>query len=403
MDIIHKKISNASISFFSRNNVYYSPFFHTILNNFNFIEDENAKTAGISIDKGRFTFYYSSSFFDELTQEEVFGVIVHEIYHLVSLTFSRMLGRKLKLWNIATDVINNYDIQNSNFGGKIKIPDIAIFLEAFTNNPKQKELLLKEKNKEFVDYVINNPYGGKLLAEDFYDYLLKISENLTENLSTLDNHDGLKDLDNVSEEKLKQVLEDAKALGFGNVSGNMIEKIKELTKPKLRWKQELKNLTNRLILSHNPLFQEPSWGKINRRGIALPGKKYISTPLQIWVDSSGSLWKEENFKVFFTEIDNLTKSIEEVFIGIADTEVKYFNKYKTGDWRSLKISGGGGTEFTCVFDFIEEKKMTRIPVLFITDGEFNHNIDYKNCNITWVLFNSNLDKMPTGRIIKMEL
>jgi len=403
MNEIHKKIADVSISFFSRNNVYYSPFFYTILNNFNFIERDDVETAGVSVSKGNLTFYYNKSFFDKLPQEEVFGVIIHEIYHIITLTFTRMNGRILRPWNISTDVINNYDIGKSNFGGQVKIPELAVFLEAFTNNPRQRSLLSKEKDKSFVEYVISNPYSGKIIAEDFYEYLLKMGEDLTDNLKTIDDHSGLNDLDKVSEERIKNIIEDAKALGFGNASGELVEKIKELTKPKLRWKQELKNLTNKLALSHNPLFQEPSWSKVNRRGVALPGKKYTSTPLQIWVDSSGSLWNSENFKTFFTEIDNLTKGIDEVYIGIADINVKYFSKYKNGDWRKIKIKGGGGTDFACVFDFIEEKKMTKLPILFITDGEFEHNIDYKNCNITWALFNSRLEKMPIGKTIKMEI
>ena len=205
MNEIHKKIADVSISFFSRNNVYYSPFFYTILNNFNFIEREDVETAGISVSKGSLTLYYNKSFFDKLPQEEVFGVIIHEIYHLITLTFTRMNGRILKPWNIATDIINNYDIEKSNFGGKVKIPDIAIFLKAFTNNPRQKELLSKEKNKEFVEYVINNPYSGKIIAEDFYDYILKINKNLTDELKTMDDHSGLSDLDKISEERIKNI------------------------------------------------------------------------------------------------------------------------------------------------------------------------------------------------------
>lgn len=54
-----------------------------------------------------------------LKPEEVFGVLAHEVMHVLTLTLYRLRGRDMKLWNIATDYIMNRDLDKDGF----KLPE----------------------------------------------------------------------------------------------------------------------------------------------------------------------------------------------------------------------------------------------------------------------------------------
>lgn len=47
---------------------------------------------------------------NQLSEQEVMGVLAHEAFHIMNFTFFRQMGRHHKLWNVATDFIMNRDI-----------------------------------------------------------------------------------------------------------------------------------------------------------------------------------------------------------------------------------------------------------------------------------------------------
>jgi predicted metal-dependent peptidase len=51
---------------------------------------------------------------DELSPAEVTGVLAHEVMHIATETFFRQRGRRMDLWNIATDYMMNRDILEMN-------------------------------------------------------------------------------------------------------------------------------------------------------------------------------------------------------------------------------------------------------------------------------------------------
>lgn len=59
--------------------------------------------------------YINPMFSATMTPAENLGVLVHEVMHIATLTFHRQRGRDMKLWNMCTDYLMNYDIIKAGF------------------------------------------------------------------------------------------------------------------------------------------------------------------------------------------------------------------------------------------------------------------------------------------------
>lgn len=104
--IPHKKVRDA-VNNIIQNHAFYA----TILMQQNIIEDNSAKNPTFYVDGKNLA--YNSKFADSLTFDEVKGVLVHEVMHLVLLHHARMGKRDGRTYNIAADhVINNQLIKD---------------------------------------------------------------------------------------------------------------------------------------------------------------------------------------------------------------------------------------------------------------------------------------------------
>ena len=97
-----QRITQAKIEAYSR-----YPFWSKIIAAMNVTFTKEIPT--MAVDKAG-NLYVNTKFVDTLSDAEVFGVLVHEAFHIATLTFFRLEGRHMKLWNWATDYVMNRDI-----------------------------------------------------------------------------------------------------------------------------------------------------------------------------------------------------------------------------------------------------------------------------------------------------
>jgi len=106
---------------------------------------------------------------EDLTEEEVTGVLAHEVFHIVNLTFLRREHRDHELWNIATDYIMNKELLKDKF----HLPKLGC--------------LPYEKNGRWLIYELKGKKDIKDLditefdEEDLYQVLEKIAEDKDQN------------------------------------------------------------------------------------------------------------------------------------------------------------------------------------------------------------------------------
>jgi len=243
-----------------------------------------------------------------------------------------------------------------------------------------------------------------------------------------DSMDGHLDSEEESMEQevvVKKLFEKAKEMQkvlnkrAGNVPGGFMKAIDELYKPKVNWRKELNKHLN-IYFSNNssaverkPSFITYPWNPKSRYGILCKHTIEQISNLQKYVilaiDTSGSIfYDEDEVKIFFTEIEALSKWLDfskegKVLTLQWDTQVaEGLKEYKKGDWKRYNLKGGGGTDPLCVFSYLTDiykEKNNRyvvrenginfiIPdkkklpfVIFLTDGYFFNNVTKDNLGV----------------------
>ncbi|KKK59127.1 hypothetical protein LCGC14_3037510, partial [marine sediment metagenome] len=99
--------------------------------------------------------YYVKEFIDKLSDDELIGLITHEINHLVFLTQLRQGNRDPTGWNIASDLTINTILKNNNF----KLPEGGVIPNS-NNELNIGSKIIKDCNKK--------------IAEEIYDELPKV-------------------------------------------------------------------------------------------------------------------------------------------------------------------------------------------------------------------------------------
>jgi predicted metal-dependent peptidase len=337
------------------------PFFNEFILRMSFKESKKVLTIGIAptADKRSLSLVYNNEFMQKLTEEEFEGVMLHEILHIIALTYPRGENKNFYIWNNATDYANNYEIQRTTIQGRqMRLPERVLLIEN-----------LVDKN--------NNKYSGKIVAEEIYEFLKNnTSKEITLQLEqNFDNHDNLREIetDPILQEIVKSILDNAKTRSYGNVSGNIVDYIENLTKPKIRFIRDLLYFINNCKYTGS-YFKTSSYSKLNRRNIDyLPGKSSNSFQINIGVDTSGSIGQKE-IKQFFTEIDNLAPNFDINLIQF-DCKVQSISKYKKGAWKSIKVTGGGGTDIQPFLDEVSKNKKSKVNIIF-TDGCFDWKVNW---------------------------
>lgn len=284
------------------------------------------------------------------------------------------------------------------------------------------------------------PYSEEAIYEVSFDKHLESEESKEENENGEESFDDLKNeierrnfADTIIEQAT-QIEEKIKNKQPGKEVGNLTRRIKELNKPKVNWRKELKKSMNTFIANHSYLkskIQSPvnyPWDPKSRYGIL--GKHAINVVHKVTnyiifaIDTSGScFYSEEEVKTFFTELDFAAKELSFSRTGKILTLqwdwgiAEGLKEYKRGSWEKYDLKGGGGTNPGSIFRYLDNiaqpvgnrylfdtngiKFMTRnkkeLPFLVIlTDGYFypirEHELGiYKNNpkNILWITRETN--------------
>ena len=300
--------------------------------------------------------YYNRNFFEDLTNKQVEFVIGHEILHNVFDHLGRNEGRNRKVFNIAADYCVNGQLIRDHIGEQP--PKIPIF-----HDPQH--------------------YGKS--AEQVYDELMEKydEQELDELGKLLDEHiDWDKDDENgrpkYTKEELKAIRDEireatiqaANAAGAGNTPAGVARLIKDLTEPKINWRQYLRQQIQSLIKADFS-FTRPNrkgWGL----GAILPSMKHEETiDICVSLDMSGSI-TDEMGKDMLSEIKGIMDEYKDfkVKIWCFDTSVyneQNFDSYEN-DIDSYELKGGGGTEFMANWTYMKEHNITPKKFIMFTDG-----------------------------------
>jgi len=300
--------------------------------------------------------FYNREFFNGLTTKQVEFVVAHEILHNVFDHMGRNEGRDRQIFNIAADYCVNGQLIRDHIGEQP--PEIKIF---------------------------HDPQHYNKSAEQVYDEIFEKydEEQLAALGQLLDDHiDWEKDGEGrpaYSKDELKQIRDEireatmqaANAAGAGNTPANVARMIKELTEPKMNWRELLRQQIQSTIKT------DYSFSRPNRKGwhtgAILPGMKFDETiDIAVSLDMSGSITNEMSMD-FITELKGIMDEYKDYNIKLWCFDTKVYNEqdfdgYSGEDILNYEIMGGGGTDFMCNWEYMKENDISPKKFIMFTDG-----------------------------------
>ena len=302
-------------------------------------------------------FYYNSRFINKLRPKEIEFLFGHEVLHCVYDHFGRRGDRDPQLWNIADDYCVNSDLIKHRVGEKITT----------------------------VPCLYDPKYDG-MCAEQVYDILYENAEkidigSLIDQL--LDDHMG-EDADGkggpkLSEEEKQAIRDEIKEammaaasaeIHAGNIPLGVKRIIQDITAPKMNWRELLRQQLESTIKS------DFTWMRASRRGwhmdAVMPGMKNDEMiDIAIALDASGSI-SERMLKDFLAETQGIMEQFQSYKIHVLTFDTNVYNpvQYDSDNLDNMcdyEVSGGGGTDFDCVFDYLKENDIVPKRLVMFTD------------------------------------
>ncbi len=300
-------------------------------------------------------FYFNRDFFEKMTPRQVEFVVAHEILHCVYDHMNRREGRDPKIFNIAADYCVNGLLKRERIGDD---PPVKFFHD--------------------------RKYDG-WSAEQVYDHLFEKYDNeelealgqlLDEHLDPDNSKDGQpqhskEDLKKIRDEIKEAMLQAAQAAGAGNVPGEIARMIKEMTEPKMNWRELLRQQIQSTI-RNDYTFMRPS-RKGWHTGAILPGTNFdTSIDICVSIDMSGSIG-DAQAQDFMSEIKGIMEEFKDFNIKVWCFDTKVYNEqdfdsYTADQINEYEVMGGGGTDFDCNWEYMKEHDIHPKKFIMFTDG-----------------------------------
>jgi predicted metal-dependent peptidase len=340
--------------------------------------------------------YFNTQFFNAMSNKEIEFVIAHEILHCVFDHLTRRQDRIPKIYNIAADYIVNNLLVRDRIGTKPTFIDCYqdFKYDKWSSEDVYDDIFEDAKNKgeEFLKQL------GELLDE----HIDWEGEDGNPGGSGADGKES-KSRPTYSKEELKKIKDEikenmisaAQSSGAGNTPGEVQRMIKELTEPKMNWREILRQQIQSTI-RNDYTFSRPS-RKGQMTGAILPGMNFDETiDICIALDMSGSIGNDQA-KDFLSEIKGIMDEYKDYNIKLWCFDTKVYNEQDFSadggdDLSSYEIIGGGGTDFDANWEYMKYNDIQPKKFIMFTDGyPWNSWGDESYCDTIFII-HSHSDK-----------
>ena len=319
--------------------------------------------------------YFNTQFFNAMNNKEIEFVVAHEILHMVFDHLGRRDDRNPMLYNIAADYIVNNTLVRDRIGTTPSIVDCfqdfkyegwtseEVYDELFKEAEKNGEEFLKQLG-EMLDEHLDDDGEGSEEGEEGQD-------GKGNNVSKSRPKYSKEEIKQIKDEIKESMINAAQAAGAGNVPAGVQRMIKELTEPKMNWREILRQQIQSTIKS-DYTFSRPN-RKGWHTGAVLPGMNFAETiDICIALDMSGSIGNSQA-QDFLGEVKGIMDEYNDYNIKIwcFDTEVYNEDDFTADDGRDLteyEIRGGGGTDFMANWRYMRDNDIQPKKFLMFTDG-----------------------------------
>jgi len=371
--------------------------------------------------------FWNPFFISSLSDEEMLGVMVHELLHVVGLHNFRMGHRDQQKWNIACDYAINELVKDEGWS----LPSAALLAHQF----------FQKFPEEIYDLLPDSPGGGggegepsegggdgelsktqqdnmRRLAEAMGQTDPRMKEAMASPMQTGTilkprNEDGEvmsgREIEAAKQEaQIDNAEAEEKAKSAGDMPAGAQRTIRELYDNRVNWKQVLDEWVRDIFGRNDYTWAQPNRRTIWRR-MYMPGWEGTKTgKIAIAVDTSGSI-SVEMLEQFMTELQFIIDEVnaEDIHVIYCDAQVKGEDHF--GELSGVKdvlsharIYGGGGTAFQPVFDHIDQQLEDPAILIYFTDmyGPMPHS--EPEYPVIWAAYGTSVTTAPFGTFLPLD-
>jgi predicted metal-dependent peptidase len=347
------------------------PFFGALALRMDIQEETRGRTRTMATD-GRSVFYHKD-FVTGCSDQELVGLLAHEVMHPAMQHHTRRGDRDPKLWNEAGDYAINPILTEAGFvlpGTPLLDPEYRGMTAEQIYEVLKESRAGEEDEGIPEDAEINNTKDGDSTAQD--------SGNGTEDPSADRNSDAVErpgtvlDAPDAAQQEaewqvaVKQATQAAQMMG--QLPGGIALAVEEVMRPRVDWKSILRRFVQQSATA------DYSWRMPNRRyiagGLYLPELRSESMPtLIVVVDSSAST--QAVLPTFKVELQSIVEECqpESTIVIMADATVQRVDEFQRGDPIEFNVEGFGGTDFRPAFDHVDREQWNPACLIYLTDAD----------------------------------
>ena len=341
--------------------------------------------------------YYNTQFFNMLSNKQIEFVIAHEILHCVFDHITRREDRDAMVYNIACDYLVNNLLVRDKIGEVVN--QVQIFQDFKYDGWTSEEVYDDIKDK-YDDEQLEAL--GQLLDEHV-DWE-KDGDQEGQAPGQGNGKDGKKskrptyskeELKKIRDEIKESMITSAQSAGAGNTPGEIARMIKDLTEPKMNWRELLRQQIQSTIKSDFTFSRSSRKGW--HTGAILPGMNFMDTiDVAIGIDMSGSIGNKQA-EDFLGEVKGIMDEYKDYKIKLWCFDTKVYNEEDFSadggtDLLDYEIMGGGGTDFDANWEYMKYNDIQPKKFIMFTDGyPWGSWGDENYCDTIFVI-HSNRDK-----------
>lgn len=334
------------------NKLWYHPFFGPMMTLVKFVPDENVPTMGITSD---IEIRYNPTFTSKLSEEELAGVIFHEIMHPMTKYFERRESRDHTFWNMAHDMAINQFLRHCH----INLPNGCLY---------PPDEVAETTAEEIYDFISKDPKYQKMAKQ------LKQNGYAGPGQGCGMEGDG----GQPGSEQNKAVEQASRAgaeLARGVGKGNEFSKILGDKPAAVTWSSLIRSTLSRALAANGKDLQ--TYQKRSRRSagdLILPGWKSSKAVISVVIDSSGSV-SDEMLAAAISELMCAARvASNKIYLVVHDHGVQW-KGWVDGSKReqvTKRMIGRGGTDFQEAYRAVQDMRHRFDTMIHFTDGEVGH-------------------------------
>lgn len=347
------------------------------------------------------TIWFNEQWCSALTDEELYGLSLHEAYHVIFMHSWRRMGRDHQLWNVANDALINELIKAERRAlPKGGVNTGGVNLPWVTTDMTSEDVY--ERLRQEMQQPPQGGKGGKGKGKGKGDGQPDFGAG---------GFDGTGDLEDAVDQATQMDMEAviqaaaqmAKAAGQGGALVDLV--LKASGPPVVRWQDVLRNLmTEKACADYT--YMRPSRRHI-ANGLYLPSLHSEGLGgLLLGFDTSGSMMDQATLDAIATEINGIVDDTSPAFVEVVfcDYTVTKVQRFERGDNVELLPKGGGGTRFKPVFDHAAETGDVYCGMVYFTDMEGNlDECPDPGFPVIWASTNKHHAQPPVGTVTSIIL